>query len=68
MPIENCACGGNNLDRFYSLFVCDHANCAECHWTNNQCCNGCYSDASLNSNSNSNCLNFYDINFLDFSL
>lgn len=61
MAIENCACGGNVIDRFYSLFVCDHANCAECHWTNNNCCNGCYSDTSSNSNCNSKCLNYYDI-------
>lgn len=60
MPIENCSCGGNALDRFYSLFTCSHANCSECHWTNNKCCNGCYSD--INNNSNSKCLNYYDIN------
>lgn len=61
MAIENCGCGGNMMDRFYSLFVCDHANCSECHWTNNKCCNGCYSDASSDSDRNSKCLNYYDI-------
>lgn len=35
MAIENCGCGGNAMDRFYSLFVCDHADCSKCHWTNN---------------------------------
>lgn len=62
MAIENCACGGNSLDRFYSLFTCDHANCAQCHWTNNKCCNGCYSDESSNHGRKSDCLNYYDIN------
>lgn len=61
MAIENCACGGSNIDRFYSLFTCDHANCAECHWTNNKCCNGYDSDTSSDSNCNSKCLNYYDI-------
>lgn len=61
MPVENCACGGNNIDRFYSLFTCDHANCAECHWTLNKCCNGCYSNSD--SSNQDGCLNFYDINF-----
>ena len=61
MATQNCNCGGNNLDNFYSLFVCDHANCAECHWTNNKCYNGCYSDTSLDSNCNSKHLNYYDI-------
>ena len=59
MPIENCGCGGNSLDRFYSLFTCSHANCNECHWTNNKCCNGCYTDTS--NKSISKCLNYYDI-------
>ena len=58
MSIENCACGGSTLDRFYSLFVCDHANCNECHWTNNKCCNG---DTSSDSNTDSKCLNYYNI-------
>ena len=49
MAIENCNCGGNQLNRFYSLFTCNHSNCEECHWTNNKCCNGCYSDSSSNS-------------------
>lgn len=61
MPIENCACGGNNVDRFYSLFTCDHANCNECYWTNNKCCNGCYSDDDCSTHSSSSCLNYYDI-------
>ncbi|MDY5929933.1 MAG: KTSC domain-containing protein [Candidatus Onthovivens sp.] len=61
MAIENCNCGGNQLNRFYSLFTCNHSNCEECHWTNNKCCNGCYSDSSSNS-SNSKCINYYDIN------
>ena len=58
----NCSCGGNLTDKFYSLFTCDHANCAQCKWTNNKCCNGCYSDTSSNSDCNSKCLNYYDIN------
>lgn len=58
MSIENCSCSGNSLDRFYSLFTCDHTNCKECHWTNNKCCNGCYSDTSSSKNT---CLNYYDI-------
>ena len=61
MAIENCNCGGNQLNRFYSLFTCNHSNCEECHWTNNKCCNGCYSDSSSNS-SDSKCINYYDIN------
>lgn len=61
MSIENCKCGGNFLDKYYSLFTCSHSNCEECHWTNNKCCNGCYSDSSSNS-SDSKCINYYDIN------
>jgi|GEM_PF-4153612 len=59
MPIENCPCGGNAMDRFYSLFTCDHV-CSHCHWTFNQCCNGCYADESA-CNCKGDCVNFYDI-------
>ena len=66
MPIENCGCGGNNIDRFYSLFTCDHANCAECHWTNNKCCLGCYVDTSCTTGDcSSGCINYYDIPMQD---
>ena len=61
MSNSTCSCGGNDWDRFYSLFVCDHSSCKTCHWTNNKCCNGCYSDTSLDSNNDSKCLNYYDI-------
>ena len=61
MAVENCPCGGSQLDRFYSLFTCDHANCVECHWTLNNCCNGCYSDTSNDNCNDSNCINYYDI-------
>lgn len=62
--IENCPCGGNLKDKFYSLFVCEHVNCSQCHWTLNSCCNGCYDDSNSNNSdsSKSNCLNYYDIN------
>ena len=62
MSTKNCECGGNSLEKFYSLFTCDHANCMECVWTNNKCCG--YSDSSSDSviQCNSNCINFYDIN------
>ena len=66
MPIENCGCGGNNIDRFYSLFTCDHANCVECHWTNNKCCLGCYVDTSCTTGDcSSGCINYYDIPMQD---
>lgn len=66
MAIENCGCGGNALDRFYSLFVCDHANCSQCIWTNNKCCNGCYADESCSTDTcKDGCLNYYDINMQD---
>ena len=62
MPIENCACGGNAMDRFYSLFTCDHANCNECHWTNNKCCNGFSSiDDNDIGDCTNGCVNFYNI-------
>lgn len=66
MPIENCNCGGNSIDRFYSLFTCDHANCAECHWTNNKCCTGEY-DGSIDEliNCSSKCINYYDISMTE---
>lgn len=63
MAGENCPCGGNAMDRFYSLFVCDHASCANCHFTLNNCCNGCYSDSSCSTDTcKDGCLNYYDIN------
>ena len=62
MPIENCACGGNAIDRFYSLFTCDHANCSECSWTNNKCCNGYPTNADSEiGNCINSCVNFYNI-------
>lgn len=65
MSTENCGCGGNRLEKFYSLFTCDHANCAECSWTNNRCCG--YSDSSSDSviTCNSNCVNYYNIPMQD---
>lgn len=62
MPIENCGCGGNRLERFYSLFTCDHANCSECRWTNNKCCTGLCDDKTSDiGNCTGNCLNYYNI-------
>lgn len=62
MAIENCSCGGNNIDKFYSLFTCDRANCNECHWTNNKCCNGSSNNANDDINDcSSECINFYNI-------
>lgn len=61
MPNIGCNCGGSNIDRFYALFTCDHV-CTSCRWTNNKCCNGCYSTSSSSSSKKSNCcLNYYDI-------
>lgn len=65
MSIENCACGGNNIDRFYSLFTCDHANCKECHWTNNKCCNGCFTSSCESEDCSSGCVNYYNIPMQD---
>lgn len=65
MAIENCPCGGNNLDRFYSLFTCDHANCTECSWTLNSCCNGNSNGDNLVTKCNSKCVNYYSINMQD---
>lgn len=63
MAIENCGCGGSNLDRFYSLFTCDHV-CSTCKWYNPKCCNSCY-DTGNNKSTNHKCLNYYDINMVD---
>lgn len=64
MSSGNCPCGGNNIDRFYALFTCDHANCAQCHWTNNQCCNG-ISTENDSLNCDSDCINFYNLTLQD---
>ncbi len=62
MPIENCGCGGSQLDRFYSLFVCDRANCKECKWTNNKCCLGVNDEnIDIGDCTNNCCINYYNI-------
>lgn len=64
MPIENCGCGGNAIDRFYSLFTCSHANCAECPWTNNKCCNG-INETDTTCDCSNSCVNYYNIPMQD---
>ena len=59
MANQNCGCGGNAFDNFYSMFVCNRASCEDCHTVNNECCNPCYND----NNNNSGCLDFYSIDF-----
>lgn len=59
---ENCACGGNSIDRFYALFTCDRANCNECKWTNNNCCIGSYINKETDIGDCTNgCINYYNI-------
>lgn len=65
MPIENCGCGGNSWDRFYSLFTCDRANCKECIWNNNKCCLGVDDKISDIGDCSNGCINYCNIPMQD---